>query len=140
MKVRTGLVLIGALLLLTPQAPLSAEQKSKKSAPKSHKTDARTPAKAPARAPEKAPPPPAAESPAPASAPAIDPQLSKEPTYITAANLTLFTETRKFTYSGKVEVKQGDMTLTSESLEGSYDESNKIENLAALKNVLVTKL
>ena len=42
-------------------------------------------------------------------------------------------------YSGNVEVKQGDMTLTSDLLEGKYDASNKIEELIAKQNVVIIK-
>ncbi len=61
------------------------------------------------------------------------------PTYVKSDTLTLKSEERTFVYSGNVEVRQGDMILTSSSLEGKYTENNQIDQLLALTNVVVTK-
>ena len=65
--------------------------------------------------------------------------FGKEPTYIKSDSLTLKSEERVFVYTGNVEVKQGDMTLTSDNLEGTYDKDNKIEKLTAFSNVVIIK-
>lgn len=69
----------------------------------------------------------------------FDKSMSKLPTFIKSDNLSLKSETRTFTYSGNVEVTQGDMTLTSQSMDGHYDENNKIQQLVAKGSVLITK-
>lgn len=69
----------------------------------------------------------------------VAPNFEKEPTYITSSTLTLFAKDRHFEYSGKVEVKQADMTLTSDFLDGYYDQNNQIQKLVARSNVLITK-
>ena len=43
---------------------------------------------------------------------------SKEPTYIEAESLTLNQKDKKFIYQGKVKVTQGEMTITTDNLEG----------------------
>ena len=65
--------------------------------------------------------------------------FNKLPTYIKSKSLNLKTDERVFVYSGDVEVKQGDMTLTCESLQGTYNENNQIEQLVAQKNVNIIK-
>lgn len=68
-----------------------------------------------------------------------NPNFNNDPTFVKADSLTLKTDQRVFTYAGNVEVKHGDMTLTSESLEGNYDENNKIQRMAARRNVVILK-
>ena len=65
--------------------------------------------------------------------------LDNQPTYIKSDTLTLFNQERRFTYSGNVEVTHGDMIMTSDTLEGFYDENNKVLRLIARKNVTITK-
>lgn len=65
--------------------------------------------------------------------------FGKLPTFIKSDSLSLQTETRTFTYSGNVEVAQGDMVLTAEKMEGHYDENNRIKDLIAKGKVLITK-
>lgn len=62
-----------------------------------------------------------------------------EPTYINSNSLTLKSDERFFQYTGKVEVKHGEMTLNADFLDGKYNEKNQIEELVARKNVLITK-
>ena len=62
-----------------------------------------------------------------------------EPTYINSKSLTLKTEERFFQYAGNVEVKHGDLTLTSDFLDGKYSQQNQIEELVARKKVSITK-
>lgn len=64
---------------------------------------------------------------------------SKLPTFVKSDSLSLKSEARTFTYSGNVEVTQGDMTLTAQTMDGFYDENNKIKQLIAKGNVLITK-
>ncbi len=64
---------------------------------------------------------------------------SKEPIFISANSLLLRSKERLFSYSGNVVITQGDVTITCESLDGSYSETNKIEKLNAKKNVRLKK-
>lgn len=66
-------------------------------------------------------------------------KTSNEPTIITSNNLSLDTKSRIFTYTGNVKAIQGDLTLTSEELEGYYDEKNQITQIIAKRNVVITK-
>lgn len=65
--------------------------------------------------------------------------IGKLPTFIKADSLSLKSDSRTFTYSGNVEVSQGDMKMTAQTMEGNYDENNKIKQLMAKGNVLITK-
>lgn len=69
----------------------------------------------------------------------LDQRLSDEPTYIRSDSLSLQSKDRIFVYSGNVNVTQGDMVLLSDSVEGRYNEQNKIEKLTAKKNVIITR-
>lgn len=75
----------------------------------------------------------------PAGRTLVDKDFGKQPTYIKADTLTLKSEERFFTYSGNVEVRQGDMTLTSDIIDGRYGEDNRIRELIARSNVTITK-
>ncbi len=65
--------------------------------------------------------------------------FGKLPTFIKSDTLGLQSETRTFTYSGNVEVTQGDMVLTADKMEGHYDENNRIKDLIATGKVLISK-
>ncbi len=65
--------------------------------------------------------------------------FSEAPTLIKAKSLSLFSKERRFEYSGPVEVRQGDMLLTSKKLLGNYDSNNQIDTITALGNVVITK-
>lgn len=80
-----------------------------------------------------------AEEKPPASKNSAQQDFGKLPTFIKSDNLKLNNESRTFTYSGNVEVTQGDMVLTSQTMDGNYDENNRIEKLIAHGNVLITK-
>ena len=64
-------------------------------------------------------------------------KVGDAPTYIKSASVILKTNERVFTYTGGVEVKHGDLTMTADILEGRYDESNQIETLTAKSNVVI---
>jgi lipopolysaccharide transport protein LptA len=64
---------------------------------------------------------------------------NKEPTYIKSDMLKLDMKARTFIYTGSVEAKNADMTIYCDKLEGNYNEQNQVEQLTALKNVLVLK-
>ncbi len=72
-----------------------------------------------------------------------DPQspikLDDAPTFINSESLTLKSKDKIFEYNGKVEVKHGDLTLTSDALEGKYDDQNQITSMVARSNVLIIK-
>lgn len=70
---------------------------------------------------------------------AFDDSFSKLPTNIAAESLTLNAKQRTFAYKGNVTVEQGDMKLTSKTLEGTYGEDNQIQKLIAKGNVKITK-
>lgn len=70
---------------------------------------------------------------------AFDDSFSKLPTNISAESLTLNAKQRTFAYKGNVTVEQGDMKLTSKTLEGTYGEDNQIQKLIAKGNVRITK-
>lgn len=61
------------------------------------------------------------------------------PTLIKSDSLELQAEERVFYYRGNVEVRQGDLILTSQELQGRYNENNEIETLTALRSVFITK-
>jgi lipopolysaccharide transport protein LptA len=65
--------------------------------------------------------------------------FKNEPTFIKSDSLSLQSEQRIFTYTGNVEVKHGDITMTCKILEGTYDEKNRIEEIVAKEEVLVTR-
>lgn len=64
---------------------------------------------------------------------------SSLPTTITSDTLTLRTQEKKFIYKGNVVMAQGAMTVTCNTLEGTYTENNEIEDLTALGSVIITK-
>ena len=65
--------------------------------------------------------------------------VKKETTYIKSKSLTLHSKKRHFVYKGEVELTQGDIVLTSKTLEGFYNKKNEIETLIALGDVVITK-
>ncbi len=95
--------------------------------------------------PTKTASPTASTTPAPSSTPlaglsnAFDIHSDSEPTLIDSDTLSLDAQSRKFEYSGNVKVTHGQMTLTSEKLDGTYSDKNEIQTLTARNNVQVTK-
>lgn len=69
----------------------------------------------------------------------LGPDFEALPTFITSDSLLLKSDQRIFTYTGNVVVKHGDMTLTSDTLEGTYDDQNHLRQLIANSNVVITK-
>lgn len=65
--------------------------------------------------------------------------FSSEKTVIEANKLLLFAKKRTFTYLGGVAVEHGDMDLTCEKLDGSYNENNEIQTLVAREKVYIEK-
>ena len=61
------------------------------------------------------------------------------PTYVKSDSLTVRSNDGVFEYIGNVELKHGDLTLTSQKLEGQYDDNNEIQVLTALQNVIIVK-
>ena len=64
---------------------------------------------------------------------------SDESTFIKSDSLVLHSKDRFFEYKGNVEVKNGDLTLLADRLEGRYNEHNDITDLVAFNNVHITK-
>lgn len=65
--------------------------------------------------------------------------FGKLPTNITSDTLTLHAKERVFIYKGNVVVTQGDMTLTSKEIEGTYTEQNQIQKIIAKGDVVILK-
>lgn len=70
---------------------------------------------------------------------AFDNSFGKLPTNITSDSLTFNAKNRVFAYQGNVQVTQGDMRLTSKTLEGTYSEKNELLKLVAKGDVLISK-
>ena len=70
---------------------------------------------------------------------AKDKDFGKLPTNISSDTLTLNAKTRVFVYKGNVIVTQGDMTLTSKVVEGTYSDKNEIQKILAKGDVVITK-
>ncbi len=65
--------------------------------------------------------------------------LGKLPTYIKSENLTLQAKERIFTYSGNVEIENGDLKITCDTLQGTYTEKNDINTMTAMHNIVITR-
>jgi lipopolysaccharide export system protein LptA len=70
---------------------------------------------------------------------AFDNSFGKLPTNITSDSLTFNAKNRVFAYQGNVQVTQGDMRLTSKTLEGTYSEKNELLKLVAKGDVFISK-
>ena len=69
----------------------------------------------------------------------FDNSFGKLPTNVIADTLSFNPKSRVFAYQGNVVVTQGDMKLTSKTLEGNYSETNQLQKLIARGDVLITK-
>jgi lipopolysaccharide export system protein LptA len=69
----------------------------------------------------------------------LAPTSNNEPTFIDSDTLTINNETRVFTYSGNVMVRQGDMTLTAKKIEGTYSEKNELLKINAYEDIVIQK-
>lgn len=86
----------------------------------------------------------AQDKPAAGTAPLLDQKsfddsFGKLPTNVVADSLSFNPKSRVFAYQGNVIVTQGDMKLTSKTLEGNYSETNQLQKLIARGDVLITK-
>ena len=70
---------------------------------------------------------------------AFDDSFGKLPTNITSDSLAFNAKDRIFAYTGNVQVTQGDMRLTSKTLEGTYSEKNELLKLVAKGDVFIAK-
>jgi lipopolysaccharide export system protein LptA len=70
---------------------------------------------------------------------AFDDSFGKLPTNITSDSLSFNAKERVFAYTGNVQVTQGDMRLTSKTLEGTYSEKNELLKLVARGDVFIAK-
>lgn len=70
---------------------------------------------------------------------AFDDSFGKLPTNVSADSLSFNPRNRVFAYQGNVVVTQGDMKLTSKTLEGNYNEINQLQKLIARGDVMITK-
>lgn len=70
---------------------------------------------------------------------AFDASFGKLPTNITSDSLSFNAKDRVFAYSGNVQVTQGDMRLTSKTLEGTYSDKNELLKLVAKGDVFIAK-
>jgi lipopolysaccharide export system protein LptA len=69
----------------------------------------------------------------------FDDSFGKLPTNITSDSLAFNAKDRIFAYTGNVQVTQGDMRLTSKTLEGTYSEKNELLKLVAKGDVFIAK-
>ena len=161
LKYATGILLLAGSAAAQPKKATPAPKKNQtqkvaqkstkaaaKPAPKATPTSTVTPAATPAATPTPAAGAAATKCPDKkkdkgtdtfTTIPGMDKGMGDLPTYIKSNQLELNTQARTFTYSGNVEVRHGDMTLTCDFLDGNYNESNKIQQLAARSNVIITK-
>lgn len=65
--------------------------------------------------------------------------FGKLPTYIKSESLTLQAKERIFTYSGNVEIENGDLKITCDTLQGTYTEKNEISTMTAMHNIVITR-
>lgn len=64
---------------------------------------------------------------------------SKSPTIVTSKKVLLKSEQKFFVYTGDVKLVKEDFVLTSDRLEGNYNDKQGIEELRAYGNVIITK-
>lgn len=69
----------------------------------------------------------------------LNEEKSKSPLYIKSETLTLDTKNHTFTYEGKVEMWQDDLSVTGEKVIGRYGDDNKIQTITCQKNVVITR-
>jgi lipopolysaccharide export system protein LptA len=135
-----GSIIIFFALGLSPAlslaAPKESKAKEKQVATKQRSKSTNKPA--PAARDKKQPD--AASKPAAASdLLGLDQSTKKLPTYIKSDQLVVNNKDRTFSYSGNVEVTQGDLMLSAQLLDGTYDEKNQIKDLTARRNVIIVK-
>ena len=65
--------------------------------------------------------------------------FGKLPTYIKSESLTLQAKERIFTYTGNVEIENGDLKITCDTLQGTYTEKNEISTMTAMNNIIITR-
>ena len=61
------------------------------------------------------------------------------PVYIRSETVSLDAKKRVFTYQGNVEVTRGEIIITSDTINGTYDGNNKLEQIVFERNVVLTK-
>lgn len=137
-------IIAGLSLLALVALPGRLEASPSKTTPKSKEVvSKKTPVKSAkiSKGPVAQPKPAAAQASNQSAGPllSIDQNMKNLPTYIKSDNLTVNNKERTFAYSGNVEVTQGDLNLTAELLDGTYDEKNQIKDLTARRNVIIVK-
>lgn len=135
-RLTTSLIILGSLIcaIQVSASPRGSEKKSHKS------TAAAGPAKEAKQAKAKVPGnKPAAKQSGTQQLTNLPPDFDDLPTFIKSNSLSVNSDKNVFQYLGNVEVKKGDLTLTSEKLDGTYDENNQIKTLIARNNVVITK-
>lgn len=61
------------------------------------------------------------------------------PVLIKSDSLNLNAKDRLFIYQGNVEVVRDDLTITAQTVEGRYDDQNRIKTILCKTNVVITK-
>lgn len=64
---------------------------------------------------------------------------SKEPIYINSDRFELDSKNRIFNYINNVVATQGDLKITTNRMDGLYNETNDLQKVICIKNVVVTK-
>src|ERR1700749_643403 len=61
------------------------------------------------------------------------------PMYIRSDNFQVDSKNRLFIYRDNVEVVKGDLTITSDIMNGKYDENNVMQEITCENNVVITR-
>ena len=61
------------------------------------------------------------------------------PVFIKSQSLTIDSKKRVFVYNGNVEIRRGDLLITSDLVEGYYNEQSKIEKVVCDGNVVISR-
>jgi len=64
---------------------------------------------------------------------------SNVPIFINSDKLSANSEKRIFSYQGNVELRRGDVFVTSDTMLGFYDSNNELETIIFEKNVVITR-
>ncbi|MFN8389128.1 MAG: LptA/OstA family protein [Bdellovibrionota bacterium] len=142
---------VAALLVLSTCAPISSALADQKG--KAAKAATKKPAAAPAS------PKPSAEPAAPNTGGKGDtpaqsskgdgnalkqlfnqtPAQGTSPLFIKSDTLELNSKDHVFVYKGNVEIVRNDITITAKTVEGKYDEQNRIQTIVCKENVVITR-
>ena len=67
------------------------------------------------------------------------PGQNDTPMFIRSDNFQLDSKNRLFIYRDNVEVVKGDLTITSDIMNGKYDDNNQLQEITCENNVVITR-